>query len=180
MSGCTRRVLLEEPTAGNLNVGVWEGDIPVVPWWTETGMKLETADTAIENLQAIGPPLLGESRGFANHSIPTNPITFRFAPASSSATQVFLTEIVTRAKQCLITDLYLLELPPPSEPKVRYSGFHLEPKLQVLAQCSPVPSGSDRGWYAQSGPANSTCRAFGTWTFLASCQLPCALLQVCG
>jgi len=31
-----------------------------VPWWTYTGTKLETADTAKENLQPIGTPLLGE------------------------------------------------------------------------------------------------------------------------
>ena len=61
MSGRTRRVLLEEPAAGNLHGGVCEGgDIPVVPWWTYTGTKLETADTAKENLQPIGTPLLGE------------------------------------------------------------------------------------------------------------------------
>jgi hypothetical protein len=125
---------------------VWAGeDIPVVPWWTATGMKLETADTAIENLQAIGPPLPGESRRFANHSIPTNPIAFRFAAASPSANQLFLTEIVTSAKQFLITHLYLMGRPPSSEPIVMYSSFHLELELQVLAQCSPVPSGSDRG-----------------------------------
>ena len=35
MSGRNRRVLLEEPAAGNLHGGVCEGgDIPVVPWWT--------------------------------------------------------------------------------------------------------------------------------------------------
>jgi len=35
MPGCTRRVLLEEPAAGNLHGGVCEGgDIPVVPWST--------------------------------------------------------------------------------------------------------------------------------------------------
>jgi len=34
----------------------------VVPWWTYTGTKLETADTAKENLQPIGTPLLGERR----------------------------------------------------------------------------------------------------------------------
>src|SRR6266480_1459088 len=51
MSGRKRRVLLEEPAAGNLHGGVCEGgDIPVVPWWTYTGTKLETADTAKENL----------------------------------------------------------------------------------------------------------------------------------
>jgi len=37
----------------------------VVPWWTYTGTKLETADTAKENLQTIGTPLLGERRFFA-------------------------------------------------------------------------------------------------------------------
>ena len=31
-----------------------------MPWWTYTGTKLETADTAKENLQSIGTPLLGE------------------------------------------------------------------------------------------------------------------------
>ena len=36
------------------------GDIPAVPWWTYTGTKLETADTAKEHLQPIGAPLLGE------------------------------------------------------------------------------------------------------------------------
>jgi hypothetical protein len=102
------------------------------------GHEAETADTAIENVQPIGPTLLGERRA-------TNPMTFRLAPAPTSATQVSLTGIVTRAKQFLITDLYLRELLPPSEPNGRYSSFHLEPELQVLAQCSPVPSGSDRG-----------------------------------
>jgi len=29
------------------------------PWWTYTGTKLETADTAKESLQFTGPPLLG-------------------------------------------------------------------------------------------------------------------------
>ncbi|MFZ3374855.1 MAG: hypothetical protein WA183_04830, partial [Chthoniobacterales bacterium] len=63
MSGRNRRVLLEEPAAGNLHGGVCEGgDIPAVPWWTYTGTKLETADTAKEHLQPIGAPLLGETR----------------------------------------------------------------------------------------------------------------------
>jgi hypothetical protein len=35
MSGRNRRVMLEEPAAGNLHGGVCEGeDISVVPWWT--------------------------------------------------------------------------------------------------------------------------------------------------
>ncbi len=38
----------------------------MVPRWTYTGTKLETADTAKEHLQPIGAPLLGETRCFAS------------------------------------------------------------------------------------------------------------------
>jgi hypothetical protein len=35
------------------------GEIPDEPWWTQTGTKLETADTAKGSLQLTGTPLLG-------------------------------------------------------------------------------------------------------------------------
>jgi len=45
----------EEPAAGNLDAGVCEGGaIPLMPSWTDTGTKLETAETAKENLPLIG------------------------------------------------------------------------------------------------------------------------------
>ena len=39
-----------------------EGEIPGEPWWTYSGTKLETADTAKESLQLTGSPLLGVNR----------------------------------------------------------------------------------------------------------------------
>jgi hypothetical protein len=36
-----------------------EGGVLAEPWWTYTGTKLETVDTAKENLQLNGTPLLG-------------------------------------------------------------------------------------------------------------------------
>ena len=57
--GRERGVTPEEPTAGNLYGGVREGATPDEPWWTQTGTKLETADTAKGSLQLTGTPLLG-------------------------------------------------------------------------------------------------------------------------
>jgi hypothetical protein len=34
-------------------------ELPDEPWWTQTGTKLETADTAKGSLQLTGSPLLG-------------------------------------------------------------------------------------------------------------------------
>src|SRR5215469_4132640 len=50
---------LEEPAAVILHGGVREGGVLAEPWWTYTGTKLETVDTAKENLQLTGTPLLG-------------------------------------------------------------------------------------------------------------------------
>ena len=50
---------LEEPAAVILHGGVSEGGVLAAPWWTYTGTKLETVDTAKENLQLSGAPLLG-------------------------------------------------------------------------------------------------------------------------
>jgi len=65
---CLRNPLREICTVGSVRE-----EIPVVPWWTYTGTKLETADTAKENLQPIGTPLLGERRSYANN-LPTLPL----------------------------------------------------------------------------------------------------------
>jgi len=43
-------------------VGSVRGEIPDEPWWTYTGTKLETADTAKGSLQLTGSPLLGNLR----------------------------------------------------------------------------------------------------------------------
>jgi hypothetical protein len=59
MPGRAQGVTPEEPTAGILHGGVREGGDPGESWWTYTGTKLETADTAKEYLQLTGPPLLG-------------------------------------------------------------------------------------------------------------------------
>jgi hypothetical protein len=37
-------------------------ELPDEPWWTQTGTKLETADTAKGSLQLTGTPLLGSLR----------------------------------------------------------------------------------------------------------------------
>src|SRR5262244_2139655 len=50
---------LEEPAAVILHGGVSEGGVLAAPWWTYTGTKLETVDTAKEHLQLSGAPLLG-------------------------------------------------------------------------------------------------------------------------
>src|SRR2546421_6830337 len=50
---CLRNPLREICTVGSVRE-----EIPVVPWWTYTGTKLETADTAKENLHPIGTSLL--------------------------------------------------------------------------------------------------------------------------
>src|SRR5262249_28070060 len=50
---------LEEPAAVILHGGVSEGGGLAAPWGTYTGTKLETVDTAKENLQLSGAPLLG-------------------------------------------------------------------------------------------------------------------------
>src|SRR5215472_11026021 len=52
---------LEEPAAVILHGGIREGGVLAEPWWTYTGTKLETVDTAKENLQLTGTPLLGTS-----------------------------------------------------------------------------------------------------------------------
>src|SRR5215469_41251 len=54
---------LEEPAAVILHGGVSEGGVLAAPWWTYTGTKLETGDTAKENLQLSGAPLLGTRPG---------------------------------------------------------------------------------------------------------------------
>ncbi len=43
-------------------MGSVRGEIPDEPWWTYTGTKLETADTAKGSLQLTGTPLLGSLR----------------------------------------------------------------------------------------------------------------------
>jgi hypothetical protein len=43
------------------------------PWWTYTGTKLETADTAKENLQFTGPPLLGSAAKLAANPVGESP-----------------------------------------------------------------------------------------------------------
>lgn len=51
MSGLSRRVLLEERGAGNLDGGLCKGGDPADAVMDLNGRKLETADTAKGNLQ---------------------------------------------------------------------------------------------------------------------------------
>src|SRR5437016_13285936 len=45
------------------------GEIPGEPRLTYSGTKLETADTAKESRQLLGPPLLGDSPGISGWSM---------------------------------------------------------------------------------------------------------------
>ena len=51
---------LKNPLREICTVGSVRGEIPDEPWWTQTGTKLETADTAKGSLQLAGTPLLGK------------------------------------------------------------------------------------------------------------------------
>ena len=60
---------LKNPLREICTVGSVRGEIPDEPWWTYTGTKLETADTANGSLQLNGTPLLGSLR-YGQDSIP--------------------------------------------------------------------------------------------------------------
>ncbi|MGC1648324.1 MAG: hypothetical protein WA741_21095, partial [Candidatus Sulfotelmatobacter sp.] len=50
---------LKNPLREICTVGSVRGEIPDEPWWTYTGTKPETADTAKGSLKLTGTPLLG-------------------------------------------------------------------------------------------------------------------------
>jgi hypothetical protein len=113
MYGWKRSVLLEEPAAGNLHGGVCERKISQRydggPKRHEAGNgRRGRGKPTAYRVSSVRRGDVSPTTGFG----PTNPITFRFAPASTSVTQVFWTKIEIRAKQFPITDLYLLKPPP--------------------------------------------------------------------